>query len=826
MKKILSSILLSTTLCVSSFLPFVGQTATFAEQKDGKESSIVRDAYDVPKISANTDAKLFEKLGYTVASDRLWQLEIIKRGAKGNLAEIFGPNYIAADKKTRLQGYSEEEYIQIYNVMKHNEQEAVKSYVDGINKRIEEWKSNPDKLPLEFKTLKIMPSNWTISDSLAAGTAMMRRFGTIGGTEMNKLDELQKLIQRYGQDEGWKIFNDRYWANDSKAPTYVNSVDEVNNKNMARTFDDKEAKKFLAKLPNVEEQVSTYKNFEQKADVEVKKLGLSATAQLASFAWVVSGEKTESGRPMLSGNPQMGFDYPSIVYEAHLSGGSGYDVEGFNVIGMPVIAIGMNDHVAWSFMVGMGDNVDIYQETLNPNNKNQYKYNGKWVDFEKRVETIPVAGVGNVQYTIYRTVHGPVITPTDFDPGTFTGDKVFTWKSAHWMKDADSVGGFLDLMHAGTVKDLIKGSKDIYTSLHMVSADDKGNIGYVQTGLVPVRPENSDFRLPLSGEGDMEWTGEYIPNPYAINPEKGFVTGWNGKSTPSFNNPDSRYFGPYNRGLWLERELKDMKNMEMADMMKVQKRIGTAFGTSSGLNEAGILITDFLPLLENSLKTVPKSDANYDRLNNALQMLAKWNGQGIDDVVTSTQLKTEQLIFDRWLAALLNNVFDDELKGLVAVSTSEDDRINMLLRLLDEKTAMSRNYFDDIKTHEIETKDQMIVQSLNSALDQLTAQFKSSDMSKWQAARPNISINHPVFGKIGEFPLQTSGTYSFMVQFTAKNLNSKGIAVPVGMSRWPYGISGEIGVNQNGKPDTTNPSLWKMLNLYRNYQYRQMNNFK
>ncbi|WP_284037651.1 penicillin acylase family protein [Neobacillus sp. 114] len=187
---------------------------------------VVRDNFDVPKISANTDAQLFERLGYTVATDRLWQLEIIKRGAKGSLAEIFGQSYIAADKKVRLQGYTEDEYNQIYASMGPKEQEAIRSYVKGINTRIEEWKSNPNTLPLEFKALKILPTNWEISDSLAAGTAMMRRFGTIGGSELTRLKDLQKLIAAHGQVEGWKIFNDRYWANDPTAPTYVNNAAE------------------------------------------------------------------------------------------------------------------------------------------------------------------------------------------------------------------------------------------------------------------------------------------------------------------------------------------------------------------------------------------------------------------------------------------------------------------------------------------------------------------------------------------------------------------------------------------------------------------------
>lgn len=827
-KRVFSSIALSAALSVSSLLPLAGQAAAIPE-KGGKkpEVSVVRDAFDVPKITAKTDAQLFEKLGYTVASDRLAQLEIIKRGAKGSLAEVFGPQFIAADKKARLQGYSEQEYNQIFKSMTKKEQVAIEAYVRGINKRIQEMKSNPASLPAEFKVLKLMPTEWKISDSLAAGTAMMRRFGTIGGTEHFKLDELQKLISKYGEKEGWKIFNDRYWANDPTAPTYVNEHHEVNNKNATRTFNENEAGSYLQGTQKVGAEVGSYGSLEQKADVEMRKLGLSAKAQLASFAWVVAGDKTASGRPMLSGNPQMGFDFPSIVYEAHLSGGSGYDVEGFNVLGMPVIAIGMNDHVAWSFMVGMGDNVDIYKETLNPKNKNQYKYKGKWVDFEKRTETIAVAGGEKVEYTVYRTVHGPVITPAEFDPKTYTGDQVFTWKSAHWMKDANSVGGFLEFMNADSVQDLIKGSKDVFTSLHMVSADDKGNIGYTQTGLVPVRPEKSDFRLPLSGEGDMEWTGEYLPNPVSINPKKGFVTGWNGKSSPSFNNPDSRYFGPYNRGLWLERELKDMKNMTMDDMMKVQKKIGTAMGTSSGLHEAGILISDLLPVLEHALKTVPKNDPNYSKLNNAYQALAKWNGQGVDDVVSSKVLNPEQLLFDKWVGALLDSIYDDEFKGLVSFS-GEDDRINMFLRSLNEKTPMSRDYTDNILTSEKETLDQLVVKSFAGALGQLEAQFKTSDLSKWQVPRPAIAVNHPLFGKMGEFPLQTSGTYSFMVQFQETNPHGKGKgkAVPVGMSRWPYGINANIGLTQQGIPDIANPNLWKMLKLYQSYQYRPMNPFK
>jgi PKD repeat protein len=191
-------------------------------------AEIVRDDYGIPTITAATDEELFELWGYAVAEDRLWQLEGSRRWARGMLAEVFGGDTIAVDKYTRLLGYTEEEYVSIFNTMSPEAQEMVEAYVAGINRRIEEVMADPDNLlPFEFKGWDLIPTPWKISDSLAMVTASVRTFGMIGGTELAKAEVLEDLMGRYDITTAQGMFNDLFWLNDSSAPAVTELAPSV-----------------------------------------------------------------------------------------------------------------------------------------------------------------------------------------------------------------------------------------------------------------------------------------------------------------------------------------------------------------------------------------------------------------------------------------------------------------------------------------------------------------------------------------------------------------------------------------------------------------------
>ena len=776
-----------------------------------QKADIITDEFGNPRISAPTNEEMFELLGYVVAQNTLWGLEFVKRESLGTLAEILGPGYLGLDKNRRLTGYTGKELQSIFDSLTSEAQEIIQSYVRGINKRISEVMKSPEELlPYEFEKLGIAPSNWKATDVIVRISALLRRFGTIGGRELTNLAVLQELMAKYDTNTAWGMFNDFYWANDPKAPTYIDEEMDLENYHEHNAHNAGEAAKYAKNFTNVEQAA---KDVERLVQIG-KELNAPIIVDKASFAYAISKERTTTGNPMLKGDPQAGYAFPAFR-EMHLRGGAGFNSAGIFEIGTPFVMFGRNEDLAWTFMVGMGDNVDIYAETLNPANHEQYLFNGKWINMEKRLETFRIAGESPVTMTIYRTMHGPVTSPNPFNPNDPDVAQVYTWKNAHWLIDAKTMEANLTFMRASSVEEIIEACRNVYTSMNIVSGDRQGNIAYCMAGCVPIRPSGSDFRLPLLGDGTMEWTGKFRQIPMSLNPRKGFIAGWNNKSSPTFNNPDDRYFGKFHRALWLERILKDKTAMTFDDMKDIALTMGSAGYIGSTV--AGIMINDVLPYMSRALKSVPPTDPSNARLNEALQILSTWDGRLMEDARASRDLKVPYSIFNTWLPLMIKNVFQDEFTGISArdFTIYSDDAFNVILRSWEgllSSLPVSRDYFDDISTPAIETSDDMVVKSMKEAIDKLTAQYGTAIMSQWIAARPQIQIIDPPIGVIGDFPTQTAGTYSALYEFKPNDIE--------GLSRWVYGSSSFIGTDNSGNPDYDNPHLFDMLNLYENFEYQ------
>ena len=158
---------------------------------------IYRDEWGIPHIFAPTNRALFEAYGYTVAEDRLFQLEIDRRAARGTLAEVFGPSFVEADEVARRDGYTDAELDAQIRKRQRRGPGDLQAYLDGINRYINDVvdKDPEHKLPYEFKVLGFTPAPWTGRDSAAFGAFMVRRFGEIGGGEL----ENQSLLRRPGR---------------------------------------------------------------------------------------------------------------------------------------------------------------------------------------------------------------------------------------------------------------------------------------------------------------------------------------------------------------------------------------------------------------------------------------------------------------------------------------------------------------------------------------------------------------------------------------------------------------------------------------------------
>lgn len=436
---------------------------------------------------------------------------------------------------------------------------------------------------------------------------------------------------------------------------------------------------------------------------------------------------------------------------------------------------------------------------------------------KKRVETIKVAGKEPITLSIYRTVHGPVISPNPFDPKDPKVNQVYTWKSAHWMIEPRSTDGWLKMMRASNVKEFEEGLGLINTSLHTPYIDRPGNIGYWMTGLVPVRPAGYDFRLPLPGTGEAEWRGGYVSNPKALNPKKGYVAGWNDKSAPEVRNPDSWLYGPFgkfHRGIWIHKLIEATPSISMDDMKRIAESIGGTGVARAYPQGFGFVNAYLLPHFYQAVGS-PRPGEPLSRLQEAMGLLSTWDGRDVKETVSDTTLLHAKTLFDTWLAFMVKNTFEDEFKGIFPMVPITAQHVNMLLHALEGPLSAlppSRNYFDDITTPDrVETASDMIVKSLNQALDKLSADFKTTNMGQWLAPRPRIDFRHALLGVLFSIPYSNRSTYSLIAEAKKEGVEAVG--------HFPLGQSGFIGLDTDGKP-AFDPHFSDLHPIYRDYKYK------
>src|SRR5262252_5169760 len=353
---------------------------------DGQRSVIIRDEFGVPHIFARTNRGVFVAYGYAVAQDRLWQLETYRRTGRGTLAEILGEGYLPADQFSRLLGYRDSELDQQFSALTDEEQEIFNAYVEGINRYITEVVvPDPDnKLPVEFSALQVgIPSLYDNRELLSFLVIVTRQFGEIGGRELTNQAFLADLVGRFGQAEGFGIFNDARWLNDPDSPATIPS-------DAPRHGTPVETPVSLGAQLAAPTSDGSFERLREQALALWQSIGVPT--KLGSYAWAVDGCKSANGHPMLYGGPQLGFNAPEIIHEIELQGGNGFHVDGLAIAGGPGVIIGRNRHLAWSLTTGeAGDNLDIYVETLCADGIT-YQYQGNCIPFDSRTEIINVRG--------------------------------------------------------------------------------------------------------------------------------------------------------------------------------------------------------------------------------------------------------------------------------------------------------------------------------------------------------------------------------------------------------------------------------------------------
>lgn len=481
---------------------------------------VVRDDMGIPHIYAANPHDLFMAQGFTHAQDRFWQMDTWRHIGSGRLSEMFGSSQIDTDTFLRTLGWREIAEAQ-YAASPTYIKAIMDAYSDGVNAYLA--MQSPADLSFEYTVLELTnhgysPEMWDPVDTLTWGIAMA---WDLRGN-MDSEIERSMLLGTLSEAQVAQLF-----------PPYP---DGINPYIVPRRYNDAAPAASLRPVPGLRTALSsTQDNIDLIAALG---MGGDPEAGIGSNSWVVSGDRTDTGSPILANDPHLAIQMPSIWYQNGLhcidvSTACPFNVAGFSFAGVPGVIVGHNANIAWG-VTNLGPDVqDLYVEKLNPDNPNQYEVNGAWVDMDIHEETIGVAGGDPVTIEVRATRHGPIISGSlealdDFDDSGVDAPRPYAIALRWTALDTNPgiVQAFINLDTAADWDDF-RAALESFTvpAQNFVYADTSGNIGYQSPGHIPIRA-NGDGTLPVPGWTDeYEWTG-FIPFdelPRSYNPESGYI---------------------------------------------------------------------------------------------------------------------------------------------------------------------------------------------------------------------------------------------------------------------------------------------------------------
>ncbi|WP_181880650.1 penicillin acylase family protein [Ectopseudomonas mendocina] len=592
-------------------------------QRDGElvlgalQASVTVD-YDergVPHIRAENEADMYRALGFVHAQDRLFQMELLRRLARGELADVLGEKLVPTDRlfRTLEIGRHADAYAARLDPDSPSTQ-ALLHYLEGINQY---QASRP--LPLEFDLLGIEPRPFTIADTLSVAGYMAYSFAAALRTE----PVMTHIRDELGADY-LELF-DLDWHPQGVIGTSLAASD----------WQDLSA---LAQLSNDALAGTGLPQFE------------------GSNAWAVSGSRTASGKPLLAGDPHIRFSLPAVWYEAHLQA-PGYELYGYHHALIPSAMLGHNRDFAWSLTMFQNDDLDLIAERVNPDNANQVWYQGNWVDLQQRTETIRVKDAEPVQITLRRSPHGPIINDA---LGQTSGSTPIAMWWAFLETDNPTLEAFYQLNRANTLGKARAAAEKIEApGLNVVWANASGDIGWWAAAKLPLRPEgvNPTFILDgASGDADKLGYHPFSANPQEENPQRGYILSANYQPVPASGIEIPGYYNLPDRGQRLNQHLSDASvKWDTQNSQALQLDPGTGYG----------------PRLLAPIFDELRSAAADDQERALVEQLAQWDGGHTLDSVAATLFNqlTYQLAHEA-MADELGEAFFDSLLQTRALDTA------------------------------------------------------------------------------------------------------------------------------------------------------------
>lgn len=504
----LSAIVLSMQWACGRSVAVSAQAKSGTVEMAGLRANVTirRDERSVPHIEAANPADLYFAQGYVVASDRLWQMDLLRRTAAGELAEILGPNSLEEDKRRRAFGFAALAE-QLVGRLSAPVRASLEAYANGVNAYIDSL--NKDSLPLEFRTLQYKPRAWRPADSLMIGKLFAETLSSTWQTDMMREAFASLPPERLNDLLPSASPLDLILVGSDKA---VNKRVAVNHRPPA-----------MPDHPASAEMLGEIAEITATMNRSLQRVGVYAEDLAASNNWVVSGRHSVTGKPLLANDPHLQPSAPSIWYMIELSAPD-LHVAGVTVAGNPGVFIGHNDAIAWGITNVEADVQDVYLEKFDADNPRRYLSPTGWREAETRSEEIKVRksptdpAIQTVAVDVVVTRHGPILFEKD------GARYAVAWPTLDAM--ANEFEAYYQINRARNWNEF-RAALSGYTGfpLNFIYADVSDHIGYWAAGRYPIR-KTGHGTIPYDGATDAgDWTG-YIPfdsTPHVYDPPSGII---------------------------------------------------------------------------------------------------------------------------------------------------------------------------------------------------------------------------------------------------------------------------------------------------------------
>ncbi len=755
---------------IAGYILYIDYTRGPLPQHDGELQveglnntvEVLRDEWGIPHIYAKTMHDLFFAQGFTQAQDRWWQMEFWRHIGSGRIEETTGrdDDLLDADIMIRTLGWRQIAEQEV-GLCDEETMAYLQAFADGVNAYISN--RNYGDLALEYSLLKlagrcIKIEQWTPADSLVWGKVMawdLARGGHVEETRSTISDLIGQEMTDQWMTPPWPY---------GERPTIVQLAD-LNISTQAGSIEKRNKTGTVT-----EHQIAG------SGDFNYINLVFGQGRGVGSNNWVVGGNMSESGMPLLANDPHLGIQLPSIWYEIGLhlipeDGQEPFDMTGFTFSPIPGVVIGHNSHIGWGVTNTGPDVADLYEIKVNPENPLQYEWNGEWRDMTVRQETIRFAGSGDTIDIQVRETHiGPIINDNELDEETgevlgFNNEDplAMRWTGLELSNMPRAVFGLNNATNWDEFRDALQ-YWDV-PSQNFVYADVEGNIGYQMPGRIPIRADNHTGLLPAPGWTDeYQWQG-YVPYeklPSVFNPGQGYVVTANQAVVPP------EYYA------WLAQELGEGRNYVFSrdwDYGYRAERIVELLESGAphtiesyqriqGDNKS-ISAVEIMPYLA-------ALEFDDNELAGARDWLLEWDYQ-------FDMESPQAALYAQFWASLLENLYHDqldyeELEAEDKAYGSDRDMWSTALLLQDPENI----WWDHAATEGvIETRDEILLQSFQEGYDS-TVSVLGSDRENWK------------WGDLHKATFVTNPVGESGVGFVERRVN-----------RGPYPVSGSMATINN-----------------------------